>query len=179
MNAETVSRSKIVIDLRRDFDQTFAVAPTSPVEENESLITLRVAGEALAVRKLHITGVARRKRILPIPTLVPGLLGITAIRGALFPIYDFASLLELTAPAGEGLWLMLTNPEAPIGLVFDEFEGQMEIERACLYESDSSGSRKHRRLMAKVGAAHRAVIDIPGIVEEIRKAAGVLEPVKE
>ena len=179
MNAESISRSKSVAELRRQFDNTFAAAPPGPAESSESLIALRAAGEALAVKTLHITAVAKRRRIVPVPTRVPGLLGIMALRGTLLPVYDLAALLGLPAPAGVSSWLMLTGPETPVGLIFDEFEGQIEIDRACLYESDSSVSRKHLRVMAKVNDAHRAVIDIPGIVEEIRKTAGVLEPVKE
>ena len=179
MTTETAPRSKSVADLRRDFDNTFAAPPAGPGEDRESLISLRVTGEALAVRTLHVTGVAKRGRILPVPTSVPGLLGITAIRGTLLPVYDLAALLGLPAAAAEGAWLILTNPKTPIGLIFDEFEGQMEIARACLYESDGSDARKHLPVIARIGAANRAVIDIPGIVAEIRKTAGVLEPMKE
>ena len=178
MTTETAQRSKSVAELRLEFDNAFAASPAGAGEVRESLIALRVAGEALAVKTLHITGVTKGRRIVPVPSRVPGLLGLTALRGAVLPVYDLAALLGLPA-AGEGSWLLLTTPETPIGLTFDEFEGQIEIERACLYESDSSGSRKHLRLIAKVGAAHRAVIDIPGIVEEIRKTAGLMDPVKE
>jgi chemotaxis signal transduction protein len=179
MTTEMASGSKSAADLRLEFDNTFAAPPPGPAEDRESLITLRVAGEALAVRTRHITGVAKRRRIMPVPSRVPGLLGITAIRGALLPVYDLAVLLGLPAAASEGSWLILTNPETPIGLIFDEFEGQIEIERACLYESESSRAREHLRLVARIGAAHRAVIDMPGIVEEIRKTAGALQPLKE
>ena len=179
MSAETTLLSKSAAELRLQFDNTFVAPPPGPAEGNESLITLRAAGEALAVKMLHITAVAKRRRIVPVPTRVPGLLGITVLRGTLLPVYDLAAILGLPAPAGERSWLMLTGPETTVGLIFDEFEGQIEIDRACLYESGSSGSRKHLRVTAKVNDTHRAVIDIPGIVEEIRKTAGVLEPAKE
>jgi len=179
MTAETSSHSKTVADLRREFDNTFAAPLAGPREDRESLIALRVAGQAFAVRTLHVNGVAKRRRIVPLPSRVPGLLGITTLRGALLPVYDLAALLGLPAGAGEGTWLLLARNETPIGLVFDEFEGQVEIERACLYESNGSGERQHLRLVARIGSGHRAVIDIPGVVEEIRKTAGVLEPVKE
>jgi len=179
MTTEITSGSKSVAELRREFDNTFAAPPAGPVEGRESLITLRVAGEALAVRTLHVTGVAKLRRILPVPTHVPGLLGITAIRGTLLPVYDLATLLGFPAAAREGCWLMLAGAETPVGLLFDEFESQVEIERACLLESEGSRRLEHLRLVARIGAAHRAVIDIPGIVEEIRNTAGLLEPVKE
>jgi len=166
-------------EVRREFDNTFAAPPAGPPADRESLITLRVAGEAFAVRTMHITAVVNGRRIMPVPTRVAGLLGITALRGALLPVYDLAALLGLPAGAGPGAWLMLTNRETPVGFTFHEFEGQMEIERACLSESGSAGSRKHLCAMARVGTANRAVIDVPGLVEEIRKRAGVTEPVKE
>ena len=179
MTIEITNLSQSLADLRRQFDSAFAAPPPAPMEGRESLITLQVAGEALAVRTPHITGVAKTRRIMPVPTRVPGLLGIMALRGTLLPVYDLATLLGLPAPASAGSWLMLTNAEAPIGLVFDEFDGQVEIERACLYESENSRMSEHLRLVARVGAAHRAVVDIPGIVEDIRKTSGIPEPVKE
>lgn len=177
MSAGTASRSKTLADLRREFDGTFAV-PLRVAGGRESLIALRVAGEGLAVRTMQIAGLAKRRPIVSVPSSVPGLLGIMGLRGTLLPVYDLAALLGLRAAAG-GSWLMLANPESPIGLLFDEFEGQVEIEPACLYESEGSRSRGHLRLVARVGTGHRAVIDIPGIVAQIRKTAAVPEPVKE
>ncbi len=175
----TAPGSRSAAELRREFDSSFAAPLPGPGEGRESLIALNVAGEALAVRTLHLAGVAKRRRIVPVPTHVAGLLGIAAIRGGLLPVYDLAAILGLPAPAGEGSWLMLTGAETPIGLVFDEFEGQVEIERACLYESAGSGSSQHLRLMARIGAGRRAVIDIPGLVAEVRQRAGLPDPAKE
>jgi len=168
-----------VENLRREFDRSFQAPPGATEENHESLVTIRVAGEALAVRTRDITEVARHTRIVPVPTRVPGLLGITAIRGALFPVYDLAALLGFPPAAGLGSWLMLTNRETPVGLAFDELEARVEISRACLYGGEPSLARAHLRLVARLEAGHRAVVDIPGIVEQIRKTAGVLEPVKE
>ena len=179
MTTETAPLSKSLAKLRSEFDRTFASPPPHPEEERESLICLQVAGQALVVRTRHINSVAKCRRILPIPTHVPGLLGITAIRSSLLPVYDLAALLGLSIPAKRSDWLLITGSETPVAFVFDDLEGQLEIERSGLYESDASASEKHLRLVAKLGTAHRAVIDLPGIVEEIRKTAGVLSPVKE
>lgn len=179
MSSGMLSPSKTLADLRREFDNAFAALPAGPGEGRESLIALRAAGEPLAVRTLHIVGICKRRRIVPVPTRVSGLLGLTGFRGALLPVYDLAALLGLPGAAGEGAWLMLTGPETPVGLIFDEFEGQVEVERACLYESERSSERAHLRMVARMGAGHRAVIDIPGVVEEIRKNAGHPTPAKE
>lgn len=165
--------------MQREFDNSFVASPTGTVENRESLIAIRVAGEAYAVRTNQITGLAKLKRIVPVPSRVPGLIGITAVRGALFPAYDVATLLELSPVNGERAWVMFADRETPVGLVFDQFEGQVEIDCAHLYESDSSSSHKHLHQMAKVGPNNRVVIDIPGLVEDIRKSAGLIEPAKE
>lgn len=178
MTTGLTALSLSLADLRRDFDNSFAAPPQGQGEGRESLITLGVAGEPLAIRTSDITGVAKRRRIVPLPTDVPGLLGITALRGTLLPVYDLAILLGLPEQTGEGSWLVLAAPQTPLGLLFDEFQGQVEIERPCLYESDAR-AREHLRLMARIGELHRAVIDVPGIVEQIRKTAAVREPEKE
>lgn len=165
--------------MRQKFDQSFAEQPAAIVEHHEALIAIRVAGEAYAVRTAQITGLAKLKRIMPVPSLVPGLLGITALRGALFPAYDVAALLGLSAAGGEHTWIMFADGDMPVGLVFDQFEGQVEIDRACLYESDSSSSSELLGQIARVGGDSRAVINVPGLVKEIRKNAGFIEPAKE
>lgn len=176
MSSNTTSISNAVADMRREFDSSFAAPPSGPGEDHESLITIRVAGEAFAVRTAQITGLAKLKRIVPVPSRALGLLGITAARGALFPAYDVATLLDLSAAGRERAWIMFSGRETPVALVFDQFEGQVEIDRSCLIESDSSRSHPYRRQMARVGANDRAVIDIPGLVEAIRKSAGLIEP---
>ena len=167
-----------VAEMRGEFDNTFATPPADPNEDRESLITIRVAGEALAVRTAHVTGLAKLRRIVPVPSRMPALLGITAVRGALFPAYDLATLLGFPATGNEHTWILFANRETPVGLVFDEFEGQVEIDRTGLCQSESSNSREHLRQVAKVGAGNRAVVDLPGLVDKIRKSAGLIEQQK-
>jgi chemotaxis signal transduction protein len=174
MTTDTASSSKSLVEMRWEFDNAFAIRPAGAAQERESLIMLRVGGESLAVRTLHITGVAKRSRILPIPTPVPCLLGIAAIHNTLLPVYDLAALLGLHSGAAEGAWFMLTCPQTPIALLFDAFEGQVDTEPSGLYGSEGPAEHVHLRSMARIGAAHRAVIDIPGIVEQIGKDAGLL-----
>lgn len=160
-------------DLRQEFDESFSFPAKGSNEGHQSLIALRVAGEALAVRTPDVTGIAKRKGITPLPGQVPGLLGLTVVRGSLLPVYDLAVLLGLPGAGGSGPWVMFTNRETPLAFVFDDFEGQIEIKQASLDDSESPLSHKHLRSTALIGATHRAVIDVPGIVEEIRTRAGV------
>lgn len=165
--------------MRQEFDSTFAALASQTRASRESLIAIRAGGEALAVRTLDITGIAKRKRVVPLPSLVSGLLGITAVRGVLVPAYDLAVLLGLSGPGGKRAWIAFVNRDAPVGLVFDEFEGQVEFDDPSLSETTPSDSREHLRRIAKIGVEHRAVIDIAGLVEAIRNGAGLMKPAKE
>ena len=172
MRPEAGSGKLVVEELRREFDSGFAAPPPVEEEDRESLINIRLAGEALAVRTLDITEVTRPKRITPLPTRVSGLAGVTANRGVLLPVYDLTALLGLPAAAGRGSWLIVADRETPVGLLFDELEGRVEIDRRCLCENRTSGARAHLRMIVRLGAGNRAVVDIPGLVEQIRTVAG-------
>ena len=177
--SSTTAFPQSVANMRRDFDGAFAVPIAGVEESREPLLTISLTGREFAVRTAHITGIAKLKRIVPVPTGVPDLLGITAVHGALFPAYDLGTLLGLSAVGNEHPRILLANRETPVALVFDQFEGQVEIDRACIFDSDSSRSNQHLREIAKVAGAHRAVIDIPGIVEAIRNNAGIIGSAKE
>lgn len=184
MKAETAPRSRLAIDLQREFDNGFAGPKLNPAEGITVFLNIRVAGEALAVPMLDITGVAKLGRILPLPTHLPGLLGVMALRGTIIPVYDLAVQLGMPAGGTGQAWLLFANRETPIALSFDKFEGQVELGRSSVYEhsqaaSEGSPAHEHLRSVARLGADLRAVVDIPGILKDIRKAAGVVEPVKE
>jgi hypothetical protein len=63
--------------------------------------------------------------------------------------------------------------EAPIALAFDEFEGQVDVERTCLYDDQTAPARPHVRQLVRIGPLVRPVIEVPSILEAIRKNAGL------
>lgn len=139
MSLDTLLESQAVADLRREFDNSFASNPETPGGRRAVFLNISVAGEALAVATLDITGLAKRKRVVALPTKVTGLLEIMALRGNLIPVYDLAALLGLPASGGAKGWVLFALRETPVALAFDEFEGQVEIDRDCTYESESPG----------------------------------------
>jgi purine-binding chemotaxis protein CheW len=166
--------------LRHSFDEAFAVLPPQLREEGlEQLLLIRVAGEALALKTLHVTGLARIGRILPIPSRIPELLGITGIRGTLAPVFDLAALLGFHPGGAQPRWLALTCGETQIALAFDQIEGQIAVSRTSLYEHQASSAREHIKEVARIEHAVHAVADIPAIVEAIRRRAGLINSNKE
>ncbi len=175
MTSSPTSILQTVADMQRQFDGAFAMAHEERAEDRELIIVIRVAGELFAVRTAQITGVTRLRRIAPLPTSVPAFLGITSVRGHLFPAYDTAALLGLPARESEKGWMIFANCDPPIGLVFEGIDAQMEVACACIYENQTSNSRDYLRRIVKFGKTNRAVIDIPGLVEEIRRQARASE----
>ena len=160
--------------LRSAFDQTF-VAPPRSRPERDPVIQIRLGGEVFAVRAAHIAGLVRSRKIVPLPSRIPELLGVSALRGSLIPVYDLAALLGIPPAVSGPSWLMLAPGETPIGLAFDGFEGRQEPE----WLSGEPGERQHVHQLVRIGSAVRAVLDIPGITEAIRQRAGIAEPAKE
>jgi chemotaxis signal transduction protein len=167
---------EVLNQLRRAFDEAFAAPAVHPAEDLTTLIAIRVAGQAYALRATEITALAKRSRIVPVPSRVPELLGLAGIRGAPVPVYDLAALLGLSRN-GEPQWLALTHREAQLALAVDEIEGLVEIRKTNLFTDDTSPSGGHARQLARIGADTRAVVDITAVMETIRQHAGLSVPV--
>ena len=158
--------------LRTDFDNGFAQAPRISAD-HESVVQIRVGGEAFAIRTGDIAGLVKSRKIVPLPSRMPELLGLTALRGSLIPVYDLAALLGLSPGPGPS-WLILATGDTPIGLAFEGFEGRQVPE----WLSERS-ERHYVRQLVRTGSTVRAVLDVPGLSEAIRKRAGITKPAKE
>ncbi|HEY3973653.1 MAG TPA: chemotaxis protein CheW [Candidatus Sulfotelmatobacter sp.] len=178
MHKEMSSQLNRLADLRSAFDRTFQLPYQAKSKDVEAMIAFRIAGTALAVRIQHITGIMKRTVILPVPSIVPELLGVAVVRGGLVPVFNLATLLELPA-SGEPQWFMHMNRETPVALAFDRLEGRIEVQRSHLYADETSLRRKHIHQLAEVGSVVRAVIDASALMESIRQCAGPHVPAKE
>jgi purine-binding chemotaxis protein CheW len=142
------------------------------------MIAFRIGGVALAVRVQHLTGVIKRGIILPVPSIVPELLGVAVVRGVLVPVFKLAALLGIP-PSGEAQWLMMMNRETPIAFAFEGLEGRIEVGREHISVDETSSQRNHMHQLAEVGSVVRAVIDVPGLIKTIGQSAGFVAPAKE
>jgi hypothetical protein len=73
---------------------------------------------------------------------------------------------------------VLANRESPIGFAFEKFEGQVDVAKSGLYFDENGRGSAPSNLLARIGLSVRPIIDIPQIVEEIRKKAGPSRPVR-
>jgi chemotaxis signal transduction protein len=169
--AESFAESKRFADMRRAFDQSFATPHVGASESLERMIVIRLGGEPFAMRASHISGIARAKCIVSLPSRIPEVLGLAGIRGTLVPVFDLRSILKLKPCVSTPSWLALVVDQVPIALGFDEFDGQVELSPTNLYADESPTPRSHVQLLARIGPSVHPVIDIPSILEVIRKKA--------
>jgi chemotaxis signal transduction protein len=116
--------------LRREFDLAFATEPAAPTQRVD-LLALRVGGGRLAVRISELGGVVPFRAIAPLPCEDRAMLGIAAVRGAAFPVYDLATLLGREA-SGTTRWMLLSAGTERIAFAFDEVEEYLRVPHGCI-----------------------------------------------
>ena len=89
--------------MRAEFDRGFALSPPVAGDAQEGYLAIRVGGDPCALRLADLLGVYVDRKVVPLPSSVPTLLGIASFRGALIPVHDLRLLLGYlrTAPAGK------------------------------------------------------------------------------
>ena len=108
--------------MRAEFDRGFALSPPVAGDAQEGYLAIRVGGDPCALRLADLLGVYVDRKVVPLPSSVPTLLGIASFRGALIPVHDLRLLLGYPARAG-ARWLVRVRAAAPVGLAFDALEG--------------------------------------------------------
>jgi chemotaxis signal transduction protein len=102
-------------ELRRAFDDSFAL-PALPQEvDQEDMLGIRVGSLQFAVRVNDLAGVHACRKIVALPESVEGLLGVVGLRGRLVAVYDLAELLgaEVLAAATPRRALTVAPPPPP------------------------------------------------------------------
>jgi chemotaxis signal transduction protein len=168
-------------ELRNAFDGARAIPFSSQaVERMESLLGVRVCGDAYAIRVSEISGLANARRIVELPSAIPELLGVAGVRGVLIPVYSLAALLGYNAEAVQGRWLVLCGTEEPVGLAFNDFEGYVMVSSEQVYNAEPNDvARTHAKHVVRTADMVRAVISIPLIRELIQTRCGTKDEAKE
>jgi purine-binding chemotaxis protein CheW len=167
--ASSKLESKIA-EMRRLFDESFAVATHEQVAKPEAMLAITVEGERFALYVREISGLAViEEKIVPVPSRVPELLGLTGIRGKVVPVYSLVRLLGFDSERAQAHWLVFCGErQTPIALAFEAMERLFEVSSTEIFaREDVSG---HRYVNATVceGTTLRGVISIPALVEYIK-----------
>jgi len=158
-------------ELRRTFDRAFSEAPVTRETELDDLLDIRVGPDPYAIHLDQVTGVFADKPVTPLPGSFPELLGIAGFRGAIVPVYDLRTLLGY-ARGGSQRWLILTAGQPRIALAFDQFEGHTRVARTAIAEEGGGETQRHHvREVVRTGSSVRPIVDLPFVLEMIRKRA--------
>jgi len=178
---ENASLDGTLAAMRRDFDLTFALAPAVERAATESLLAIRVREDCYALRVAEIGGLFQGRRIVPLPTIVGGLLGLVGFRGQLVPVYDLGALMGYPPATEPPRWLTLLHQAEPVAIAFDTFDTQLRVERGQISQlSDLSGQWPAQRLSSLAGAVRtdmlRPIVNLPAIAAEIVQRLGSAYP---
>ena len=163
MSIEQTAERQAVLALRQEFDRSFAQAPRLEREPLEGLLAIRLGGDPYALRVSEIGGIHTDRRIMPLPSPAPELLGVAGLRGQIAPVYDLAALLGY-ARASAPRWLILLRsaPQQPcMALAFDTFERHFSV--SVRHIVSGSGARA-----ASTGAAQAHLTDVVSTDEVVR-----------
>ena len=159
-------------DLRRAFDETFAVAPDTAARDVRDFLAIRVGGGRYALRVSDLTGLEGRRKITPLPSTDAALLGIAGTQGRLVPVFRLAALIGGGGAQEDAAWLAICGPDEPVGLAFAALDGHLRVPAAALHhpgKHDHAYVREAIRLPSEV----RYVLDVPAILAAIRDRAGI------
>lgn len=176
MSRTNLSLSQTVLALRQEFDLSFAQAPRVATGSLENLLAIRVGGDAYAIRIAEIGGLYADRRIMPLPTLVPELLGVAGFRGQIAPVYDLGALLGYARQAPPR-WLILVRLREPLALAFDAFEAHFAVlpERIVSTSSDtpaeSGAAHPHLCDAVRTDDTVRPIIHLQSLLDDIQRRA--------
>jgi chemotaxis signal transduction protein len=159
-------------ELAREFDRSFADPARATDEDVEELLAIRVGGDAYAVRLRDVTGLVADRKIVPLPTPEPTLLGIVGLRNGLAPVYSLAALLGYGPAAEAPRWLLLVGPGPQFGLAFPEFDGHRRVARAEVSSNQGAGvgagGNAQVPELVLIDDTRRGLIGIAALTETIR-----------
>lgn len=166
-------------ELRRRFDESFALAPTTDAPRSEDFLAVRIAGAPFALRRIDVSGLLAGRKPVKLPSACPEFLGVVGFRGLIVPVYSLRVLLGY--PRHENLrWAVLAASGDCLGLAFDEYEGYLQIPSSQVAPADQPGMMpQHVRDVARHGESARPILDISSIVDAIRRRIRLGGPSKE
>jgi len=111
--------------LRAAFDRAFADAPVAPVAPVD-LLVLRAGGAPYAVARAQLAALRAGLAVVALPSPAPALLGVTAQRGAVLPVWDLGQLAH-GVPVRARKWYAIVRDESA-ALAFDQLDGYVRVD---------------------------------------------------
>jgi chemotaxis signal transduction protein len=147
--------------LRAEFDHAFALAPAGVSEQHLDLLAIRCADHGFALPLSGVVAVLTDRKIVPVPSPAPALLGLVGIRGLVAPVYDRRA--RLSYPGGAApRWIALLRAPAPFAVAFDHFERHLRVPSGDVIAAAANAAPSHLFANGSVrtAAGPRPLIDL-------------------
>ncbi len=133
------------------------------------------------MRLRELSGIAPVRRLVPVPSRLPELLGLAGMGGAAVPVYDLAALLEGRAESDRARWLALCGSGADaIAFAFGTLDGYLRVAADGLFPPGPEGAaRRHVAAISQAGDSLRSVLEVASLVALIRQRIGAPATRKE
>lgn len=142
MSLVTADLQAMVTVLREEFDRTFCL----PLPERDAaprpILRVVAGGHELALELDDISGMDLDPRLARVPAAPAHLLGLTTVRGRVWPVHDLAMLLGY-GPGSRPRVLCLMRGEPQAAFACEAFRGLIHVRSDAIVEAPPShGSRK-------------------------------------
>lgn len=167
-NNDTIGSERHLAELRRVFDETFALPPPQPAQARTEFALVVAGGQRYAIRMSELAGLEVNRKIVPMPEGPRGLLGLSAVQGQLIPVFELAVLLGAGARGGAPRWIALHRSQELVGLAFDEFQGSCRLPANALHPLEPAQERaplSRQAIQVDSGLVH--VLDLPLLVSAL------------
>lgn len=167
--------------LRQEFDRSFAQSARPQTDKLENLLALRIEGDPYAIRVTDINGLYTDRRIMPLPSPMAELLGVTGFRGQIAPVYDLAALLGYGRTVS-ARWLVLLRASTgePLCLAFDHFETHFSVSPHFIASSPNDAIkcgetgnvlRPHLFTIVHSNEMQRPIIQLSSLLQDLQTRA--------
>jgi purine-binding chemotaxis protein CheW len=158
-----------VLALRLQFDRSFALRPTLDSQALVDLLAIRVAGVGYALRALEVSQLLAGPRVTPLPSPLPEIAGLCAVRGHVVPVYDLAALLGHPGSSAPHYVALLSSREREtIGFAFETLEAQLRVHESEIATPPDNADSPHRfALIAREGV--RPIVQLAALLDAIQR----------
>jgi chemotaxis signal transduction protein len=136
------------------------------------MLVVRAGDGRFAVRLSEIASVERCRKIVPLPSALPGLLGVAGVKRRVFAVYGLGALLGAGRTDEPPRWLLL-GPSLGDSIAFaiEELERYIEIAPSRIHPVEGGATNEFVRELVAQDDIRWPAIHVRSLVDHALRAA--------
>lgn len=160
--------SQTAEQMRRTFDEAFAVPPAPARREETRYLAVRVGGATYGIPMGELAGIYHQRKVVAVPGGHGAMLGIAGIQGRLVAVYSLAKLLGVAEEPSS--WLAVCQGASGLALGVVGMEGQFSAPAEALHAPAEGMAHLAGSLRRGAGVVH--VLNLASIIQRIHEEIG-------